>query len=273
MRDLGAARDAFLRGDADDSKRAHQATMAQESHKKSGDFIKNIVFGGLDGIITTFAVVSGATGGGLGVDVILILGFSNIFADALSMGVGDAVSSKAEHEYIRAERRREAWEFENFKEGEIKEMVDLYESKGMSRADAQLVIKTMSKYEDFFIDVMMLEELQLVVPGDDENPMLDGAVTFASFVVFGLVPLLSYAIFAAADLNLQTQDLFTIACVLTVISLFILGAIKSQFSVKPWWRGGLEIMTMGTFTAATAYFIGWFVNYVALGDSGKGTLH
>lgn len=273
MRDLGMARTAYSRADAGASKQAHLITTAQEHHKKGGDFIKNIVFGGLDGIITTFAVVSGATGGGLGVDVILILGFSNIFADALSMGVGDALSSKAEHEYIRAERRREAWEFTNFPEGEVKEMVDLYMSKGMEREDAELVIKTMAKYEDFFVDVMMLEELELVVPADDENPWVDGAVTFSAFVVFGLVPLLSYAIFQAANLDLQTQDLFIIACVLTVISLFVLGAIKSKFSTKPWWRGGLEIMTMGSFTAATAYFIGWFVNYVALGDSGQGTLH
>lgn len=70
---------------------------------------KSIVFGGLDGIITTFAIVAGASGGSLGVETILILGFSNIFADALSMGVGDALSSKAEAEYIKAERKREQW--------------------------------------------------------------------------------------------------------------------------------------------------------------------
>lgn len=48
-------------------------------------------------------------GGGLGIDVIIILGFSNIFADGLSMGMGDALSSKAERDYILAERQREAW--------------------------------------------------------------------------------------------------------------------------------------------------------------------
>ena len=128
--------------DHDDTTPGHS-----EEHKKSGEFIKSIMFGGMDGIITTFAVVSGATGGGLGacfceclrqvmllfltvnsrlvvalpftgIDVILILGFSNIIADALSMGVGDALSSKAENEYILRERKREAWEFQNFPEGE-----------------------------------------------------------------------------------------------------------------------------------------------------------
>ena len=103
-RDLPAARKAFKNGDAAASALAHGAggrvqqgsgydemgvaKTAPERHKKAGEFIKSVVLGGLDGIITTFAVVSGATGGGLGTDVILVLGFSNILADAMSMGVG-----------------------------------------------------------------------------------------------------------------------------------------------------------------------------------------
>ena len=71
--------------------------------------MKSIVYGGMDGIITTFSVVAGASGGGLDISVILILGFSNMFADALSMGMGDALSGKAEAEFIMEERRREAW--------------------------------------------------------------------------------------------------------------------------------------------------------------------
>lgn len=93
----------------------------------------------------TFAVVSGATGGGLGVDVILILGLSNIIADAISMGVGDALSTKAENEYIMRERRREEWGLENDKEGEIREMVELFVNKGMARADATDIMTKFAK--------------------------------------------------------------------------------------------------------------------------------
>jgi len=71
---------------------------AKEAHKKGGERMKTCPFGGLDGIITTFAVVAGAGGGGLSVEVVLIMGFSSLVADALSMGVGDALSSKAEGE-------------------------------------------------------------------------------------------------------------------------------------------------------------------------------
>ena len=72
-----------------------------------GGSLKPVIFGGLDGILTSFAIVAGSAGGNLSPEVVLILGFSNIFADALSMGVGEFLSSKAENEWILSERKRE----------------------------------------------------------------------------------------------------------------------------------------------------------------------
>jgi VIT1/CCC1 family predicted Fe2+/Mn2+ transporter len=80
-----------------------------EKHSKMGERVKSIVFGGMDGIITTFAVVAGASGGGLPISTILILGISNKIADGFSMGIGDALSSKSENEFILREREREQW--------------------------------------------------------------------------------------------------------------------------------------------------------------------
>ena len=85
---------------------------------------QDIVYGGLDGIITTFSIVAGANGGGLSVLTIIILGFSNVFADAMSTGVSSWMSSRAKAEYKKLEREREQWEFENNPEGEIEEMID-----------------------------------------------------------------------------------------------------------------------------------------------------
>ena len=215
------------------------------------------------GIITTFAVVAGGIGGKLSVDTILILGFSSVLADAISMGVGDALSTKAENEYILAERKREQWEFDHNPEGEIEEMVDLYVAKGCEREDAVMIINTMSKYKEFFINVMMAEELELQVPDPDENPWIDGAVTFASFVVFGTVPLLAFAIFYTVPLSMDIQ--FLISCILTGMSLFGLGVVKSKFTKKSWWWAGSEVFFLGGMVAAFAYFVGLFIEQVVLG--------
>jgi len=121
-----AARASFLQNDAEASRHYHESKQhaaSEEGHQSEGGFLKPIIFGGLDGILTSFAIVAGAAGGRLDPSVVLILGFSNIFADALSMGVGEFLSSKAENEWILSEREREEWELENYPEGEISEMV------------------------------------------------------------------------------------------------------------------------------------------------------
>mmetsp|Transcript_14098 Transcript_14098/g.18825 ORF Transcript_14098/g.18825 Transcript_14098/m.18825 type:complete len:207 (+) Transcript_14098:62-682(+) len=166
------ARKAFEGSDVEASRQYHDnrdLLNSEEQHQTEGGLLKPMIFGGLDGILTSFAIVAGAAGGSLSTGVVLVLGFSNIFADALSMGVGEFLSSKAENEWIISERKREAWEMENYPEGEINEMIDIYESRGMKREDAKMVIETMSKYKDFFIDVMMAEELQLQVPEEDHT--------------------------------------------------------------------------------------------------------
>jgi vacuolar iron transporter family protein len=183
-------RAAYADGDGKASREYHDSKKqgaSEDGHQSGGGLLKPIIFGGLDGILTSFAIVAGAAGGRLPPSSVLILGFSNIFADALAMGVGEFLSSKAENEWILSERDRETWEMENYREGEIQEMIEIYESKGMSHEDAELVIKTMSKYQDFFVDIMMTQELALQVPERDhvQGSMREGLVMFCSFAFFG----------------------------------------------------------------------------------------
>ena len=78
--------------------------------------------------------------------VVILMGVANLVADAFSMGMGDYLSENAERQYIASERQREMWEFDNFREGEIAEMVEIYESKGVAKEDAKTILLTMAKY-------------------------------------------------------------------------------------------------------------------------------
>jgi len=193
--------------------------------------LKSIIFGGLDGILTAFAIVAGAAGGSLAPNVILILGFSNIFADALAMGVGEFLSTNAENEWILSERKRELWEMDNYPEGEIQEMIDIYTLKGMTVDDATVVIQTMAKYKEFFVDVMMKEELELQVPKEDHKweSIKNGFVMFCAFALFGSLPLLGYILIPWTFPGLDQEILFKAACFITAIVLFAMGSVKSIF--------------------------------------------
>jgi len=250
-----AAQAAFANGDVDASRAVH-AAMALEQHGGTGsEYIKAIVFGGLDGIITTFAVVASVKGADLGTNVVLIMGFANLIADGVSMGFGEFLSGDAENRYIKQERSREQWEMENSPQGEIEEMIELYEGKGFSKEDAKTIIETMAKNEKFFVDHMMVEELgMMAVDDEDPSPLQQGGVMFGSFMMFGFIPLLAYVAFASVLED--TDALFGMACALTAIALFGLGAFSSRFNSSTWYSQGLWVLGNGTTASAIAYGVG-----------------
>ena len=146
--------------------RAVDVQTNQESHGSAGEIIKSVVLGGLDGVITTFAIVCAVAGSGeLSGKVVIMMGVANLCADAISMGLGDYLSERAENDYIAKEQAREEWEMENYLDGEISEMADIYVSKGFSREDALEILNKMVKNKQFFLEHMMVEEIG-VMPVD-----------------------------------------------------------------------------------------------------------
>ena len=239
-RDLSAARQAYERGGdaaADASRQAHSISvggMAVEEHEQSGGHLKAIVFGGLDGILTSFAIIAGSVGANLGPVAMLALGISNVLADALSMGAGEFLSSRSYNAYVTKEREREAWELQNYPAGEIAEMIELFVARGMSRVDAQMVIERMAKYKDFFVDLMMTEELSLPVPSETGalDALKDGATMFVAFAFFGMLPIGGFVVAGMLYPHLTTDQLFLFACFITGCCLFGLGAFKARFHDK-----------------------------------------
>lgn len=249
-RNLEKARSAYLSRDAEASRVVHDG--GGEPHRTGGgQYIKSFVYGGLDGTITTFAVVAGVAGASLSSNIILILGFANLIADGIAMAFGDFLSTRAEQQYHASERRREEWELENYPEGEKQELIELYEAKGLSLEEATALVEILMKHPGVMIDTMMVEELGILE--EQESPLKNGLVTFGSFVLFGFVPLLIFVLMHFTGWNL---DGMLWACILTALTLFGLGVAKSRFSTGAWWRSGAEMLFLGGLAAVAAFFVG-----------------
>eukprot|EP01138_Halocafeteria_seosinensis_P006585 gb/GECG01006732.1/.p1 GENE.gb/GECG01006732.1/~~gb/GECG01006732.1/.p1 ORF type:complete len:326 (+),score=49.68 gb/GECG01006732.1/:1-978(+) len=258
------AQEAYKKGDIEATIAAHDQNpmLAEESHGGAGsDVIKSIVFGGIDGSITVFAVVAAVRGSGLGVEVLMLMSIAALIGDAISMGFGDFLSSTAETDHVWVERAREKWEYENYPEGEKQEMVDIYIKKGFDPEDAKLIIDTYTKkpeYADAFIDHMMVEELGFMVPekGALATHAKEGLITFCSFVFFGSVPLWFYALLYFTDAHTNENDLFGIACAATFVTLYGLGVVQGKLTGGNKIKSGLEMAITGALAAASAFVIG-----------------
>jgi VIT1/CCC1 family predicted Fe2+/Mn2+ transporter len=251
-RNLDKARKAFEAGNIEGSKRAHSVKENLETHNREGKYIKSLIYGGLDGIITTFAIVAGVVGAALSSKVVIILGIANLLADGFSMSVGDYLSTKAEIEYKETERKREAWEVEHNPEGEIEELVEIYIGKGLSIEDSKQITDILSKNKEAWVDIMMIEELGLIE--NDESPIKNALVTFFSFVIFGFIPVITYYI--TVKLSFPVNVAFLVDCVLTGITLVILGVVKARITGEKWLKSGVETFFIGGVAAGIAYIVG-----------------
>lgn len=161
-------------------------------------------------------------------ETILLLGFGIVLASGFYIGAGEYLSSRAHRDFILAEKRREQWEYRNYKDGEIKEMISLFNQRGMSYEDADIVVRKMAQYEDFFINIMIREELGLPVPNETDLELIkDGIVMWLSYSFFGSIPLFPFCAGPYGVLSLS--DMIVVSASVTVCCLFILGSVKSTF--------------------------------------------
>jgi vacuolar iron transporter family protein len=228
-RRLEAAQRAFERNDVQAAAALHDPERVEESLRRDtaagtwfGSYIGSLVYGGLDGIITTFAVVSGVAGADLGANVILILGIGNLLADRLSMGTGDYLSTKSEREYYDREARRQAWEIDRFPDGQKAELRALYRQHGYRKGEADRLVDIQTPKKSRWVNAMMIEELGMLK--EDANPQYNATATFVAFVLAGSLPLLVYLIGLVTPIASDTA--FRVSVLLSALALLGLGAAK-----------------------------------------------
>jgi VIT1/CCC1 family predicted Fe2+/Mn2+ transporter len=212
-------------------------------------YLGDAVLGGIDGCVTTFAVVSGATGGGFSSVVIVVLGVANLLADGLSMAIGNYQSTRTQAESVEQARRREARHIDVIPEGEREEIRQIFAGKGFEGETLEKVVDVITQDRDVWIDTMLKEEVG--VHPDTPHPLRAALATLAAFVLVGAVPLLPFLLLEDA-----LERAFAVSAVATGATFFAIGTLKGWAVGRPVLPSGLETFAVGGVAAAVAYAIG-----------------
>ena len=213
-------------------------------------YLRDIVYGGIDGSVTTFAIVAGVAGAGLSPWIIIALGIANVLADGFSMAAGNYSGTKAELDQIRRLRDVELRHLREDPEGERREIREILRLKGLSGNVLESATDAIAANQEASVQLMLEGEYGLAAV--DPHPMRAAMATFVAFLVAGLIPLMPF-LFAM-------PNAFQLSAIATGCVFFGIGAAKSRWALAPWWRSGLETLLIGGAAAAIAYGVGSLFN-------------
>ena len=224
---------------------SHEAIRQRLSVTPPTNYLRDWIYGGIDGAVTTFAIVSGVVGAQLESTVIVILGCANLLADGFSMAAGNFTGTRAEREELRRLEAVERRHITEEPEGEREEVREIYRKKGFEGELLESVVDVLTSDNDRWVRTMLTEEYGL--PLSVRSPALAALSTFSAFFVCGGIPLLPF---------LLDRGGFVASSVLTGAVFFAIGAGKSRWSTSSWWASGAETLLTGGFAAALAYGVG-----------------
>jgi len=223
-------------------------------------YLKQIVYGGIDGIVTTFAVTAGFTGASfvsgdmsisMPISIVLIFGIANLFADGVSMGIGEFISSRAEKNNYEKEYKNEITEIKKNKEYEIKETIFLLKEKGFNDDDAKSIVNLYKKNPNYWANFMVNYEIGIF--NDNESPLKKSLATISSFIFFGFIPLISYIF------SFKT-NIFISSIIFSMIALIVLGYLRARVTKEGNIKSIIEILFLGSVAGGIAFFVGYFIN-------------
>jgi len=212
----------------------------------SGGWLRPTVFGMMDGLVSNFALIIGFAGGHAGRTTIVLAGLAGLVAGACSMATGEYISVQSQNESTRAELAVERHELEHNAEAELMELAQSFEARGVDADLAHQVAVQLSRDPEQALLIHAQEELG-VDPNQLPSPRLASGSSLLSFSFGAFLPVLPYLLGANTVL---------VSGILSVIGLFVAGALTSRFTVRGWMYSGSRQLLLGAFAAAITYGAG-----------------
>ena len=219
-----------------------------EKHFTATAAVRDVVIGMSDGLTVPFALAAGLTGAAIATHVVVTAGLAEIAAGSIAMGLGGYLAAKTDSEHYASELDREYRETVEMRDLEVEEVAKVFRDYGLTQAQMDPVVNAITSDQKRWVDFMMRFELGLEVP-DPKRAARSAGTIAGSYIVGGLVPLAPYILMKEIVPALRVS-----VCV-TLLALFIFGAIKGHYTgVKPL-RGGMQTVLVGGLAAAAAFFI------------------
>ncbi|HSE25304.1 MAG TPA: VIT1/CCC1 transporter family protein [Pyrinomonadaceae bacterium] len=217
------------------------------------NYLRDWIYGGIDGSVTTFAVVSGVSGARLSPWIILVMGFANLFADGFSMAASNFLGTKAERDDLERLEAVENRHIDLEPAGEREEVRQIFEQKGFAGDDLLRIVELVTADRNRWVQTMLTEEYGL--PYAVRSAWIAALSTFSSFLVCGIVPLLPFLF--------KLPNAFTLSLAMTGAVFFVIGSVKSKWSTDSWLRSGLLTLGVGAIAAGLAYGVGVVLRIIA----------
>jgi VIT1/CCC1 family predicted Fe2+/Mn2+ transporter len=218
--------------------------------RKKVSYLGDAVLGAIDGCVTTFAVVAGASGGNLSPAVALLLGTANLLADGFSMAVSNYQRAKSEMELLAKVRAVEERHIDQIPGGEKEEVRQIYQRKGFEEPLLGRIVEQITGDRNLWIETMLQEEHGFSLT--KIFPLRSGVITFVAFLAVGSIPLIPYLLF----FNLPPHSRFVASALLTAGAFFGIGFLKGSLLNRPPIKTALETLGVGGGAAALAYAVG-----------------
>lgn len=222
------------------------------------EYLKQIVFGGNDGIVTTFAIVAGFAGAGaegaaqIGALAVLLFGLANLLADGVSMGLGEFLSTRSQRDLYASQMRARLDAIRADPDGEVRQMVRILRARGTEPGDATSMAALLSRNPALMAELILAHEFDMPDPGR-ENPAAKGIMTFVSFILFGAIPLVPYF------LRDPDPSTFQLSVAATLGALVLLGLLRWNATGDRLMRAVAETVAVGATCAAVAFVVGLLV--------------
>ena len=192
--------------------------------------------------------MAGVIGADLSARIVLILGCANLLADGFSMAAANYSGTRAEIDEYQHIRHMEERHVDLAPEGEREEVRQIFKSKGFKGKALESAVDVITEQRELWIDTMMTEEHGL--PPVARSPLRAGSVTFMAFVLCGAVPILPFALLLAEPILPAT--------VMTGLTFFAIGSLRSRWSSTPWCCGD------SNWPKSLLYIAGWGYGHATL---------